>query len=188
MAAPKVELRPLRPDDKDRLLAWRNSPEVAAYMFTDHQISTAEHERWFAGIEGDERRAYWIIEVDGEPAGLANLYDVDREGGRCAWAWYLADLSKRGRGIGAYVGYLVIERAFGEFGLTKLCCEVLESNGRARRLYEKFGFQEEARPRPQVMKNAGMEDVLGLGLLADEWAKIRPPMRETLIKSGFELP
>ena len=65
MAAPQVALRALRPDDKDRLLAWRNSPEVAAYMYTDHQISPEEHARWFAGIEGDPRRAYWVIEMDG---------------------------------------------------------------------------------------------------------------------------
>ena len=65
MAAPKVELRPIRPDDKARLLAWRNSPDVAAYMYTDHQISADEHERWFAGIEGDARRLYWIIALDG---------------------------------------------------------------------------------------------------------------------------
>ena len=43
MPAPRVELRPLMPGDKDRLLVWRNSPEVAAYMYTDHRITAAEH-------------------------------------------------------------------------------------------------------------------------------------------------
>ena len=49
MAAPNVELRPLNSGDKDRMLAWRNSPEVSAYMYTDHLIAPEEHERWFAG-------------------------------------------------------------------------------------------------------------------------------------------
>ena len=188
MAAPKVELRALAPDDRDRLLGWRNSPDVAAYMYTDHQISPDEHERWFAAIDGDVRRAFWVIDVDGEPAGLANLYDIDRENSRCAWAWYLADPSVRGRGIGGYVQYLVIEKVFGEFGLTELWCEVLESNGRARRLYQKFGFKEKARLRRRALKNGVMEDSLKLGLLADAWMLIRPQMREALAQSGFELP
>ena len=53
MTAPLVTLRRLRPDDRDRLLAWRNAPEVAAYMYSDHEITAEEHARWFAGIAGD---------------------------------------------------------------------------------------------------------------------------------------
>jgi UDP-4-amino-4,6-dideoxy-N-acetyl-beta-L-altrosamine N-acetyltransferase len=187
MAAPSVELRPLEPQDQDRLLAWRNSPEVAAYMYTDHQITAEEHARWFAGIEGDPRRAYWIVEMDGQPVGLANVYDIDRRNGRCAWAYYLADPAVRGRGVGGYVEYAMIERAFGEFGLQKLWCEVLSSNAGVLRMHQRFGFQEEARFRRHVIKDGAPQDVVGLGLLAEEWAEIRPRVRKTLEASGFSL-
>ncbi len=187
MAAPTVELRPVQPEDKDRLLAWRNSPEVAGYMYTDHQITPEEHARWFGSIDGDVRRAYWIITLDGAPVGLANLYDIDRRNGRCAWAYYLAEPQVRGKGVGGYVEYLVIERVFGEFGLTKLWCEVLESNRAVWRMHLKFGFKEEARLRRHVLKNGVMEDVLGLGLLPEDWAEARPRIRETLAASGYPL-
>jgi UDP-4-amino-4,6-dideoxy-N-acetyl-beta-L-altrosamine N-acetyltransferase len=187
MAAPKVELRALRAEDKDRLLAWRNSPEVAAYMYTDHQIAPDEHARWFAGIEGDGRRAYWIVEMDGQPVGLANFYDIDRSNGRCAWAYYLADPAVRGRGVGGYVEYAMIEKAFGEFSLQKLWCEVLSSNAGVLRMHQRFGFTEEARFRRHVLKNGALEDVMGLGLLAEEWAEARPRVRQTLEASGFPL-
>ena len=185
--AASVELRPLRPDDKGRLLAWRNSPEVAAYMYTDHQISAAEHDRWFAGIEGDQRRAYWVIEMDGAPVGLANFYDIDPRHRRGAWAYYLAEPSVRGRGIGGYVEYLMIEKAFGELGLQKLWCEVLESNRGVWRMHQRFGFQQEARFRRHVLKNGEFVDVLGLGLLAEEWPEARTRMAETLAAAGFPL-
>jgi UDP-4-amino-4,6-dideoxy-N-acetyl-beta-L-altrosamine N-acetyltransferase len=185
MAAPKVELRAVTPGDKDRLLVWRNSPEVAAYMYTDHQISDDEHARWFAGIGGDPRRAYWIIEMDGEPVGLANFYDIDRRHSRGAWAYYLAEPAVRGRGIGGYVELLMIERAFGEFGLAKLWCEVLESNKGVVRMHQRFGFKEEARLRRHILKNGAWEDVLGLGLLADEWREARSRMAGTLKAAGF---
>ena len=187
MAAPEVKLRPLRPDDRDRLLAWRNSPEVAAYMYTDHQITPDEHARWFAGIEGDARRAYWIIEVDGAPVGLANLYDIDRANGRCAWAYYLADPATRGQGVGSYVEYWMLEYVFEGLKLAKLWCEVLASNAAVIRLHQKFGFSEEARFRRHVVKAGEPQDVVGLGLLAEEWAEARPRMREVLRASGFEI-
>ena len=48
MTAPNVQMRPLADGDRDRLLAWRNQPEVARWMYSDHVISPDEHARWFA--------------------------------------------------------------------------------------------------------------------------------------------
>ena len=175
-----VSLRPLRPDDSERLLTWRNSPEVAAYMYTDHAIAPDEHARWFAGIEGDARRAYWIIELDGEPVGLANLYDIDRANGRCAWAYYLASPSVRGRGVGAQVELQVIDRVFGEFALEKLWCEVLASNEAVWKLHQGFGFQIEATLRGHVLKGGQRQDVIGLGMLKVDWREKRPAVVERL--------
>ena len=79
----------------------------------------------------------------------------------------------------------MIERAFGEFGLSKLWCEVLESNKGVVRMHQRFGFKEEARLRRHVLKNGAWEDVLGLGLLADEWPEPRARMAETLKAAGF---
>ena len=61
-----VRLRQVEHEDSARLLAWRNSPEVAAYMYNDHRISQLEHDRWFAAALTLEDRRYWIIEMDGE--------------------------------------------------------------------------------------------------------------------------
>ncbi len=183
--AASVTLRPLRPDDQDRLLSWRNSPEVSAYMYSDHAISPEEHARWFAAIAGDERRDYRIIEVDGAPVGVANFYDIDRAQGRGSWAFYLADPSVRGKGVGGMVEFLMIERAFGELGLRKLWCEVLASNEAVWKLHLKFGFTVEARFRSHVVKHGEPQDVVGLGLLAEEWASNGDRMLEKLQRMGF---
>jgi len=54
---PNVSLRDLTEADRERLHTWRNSPDVAAYMYTDHKISRAEHDRWFDGLAGDRAAA-----------------------------------------------------------------------------------------------------------------------------------
>ncbi len=187
MAAPQVRLKPLAPADKDRLLAWRNSPEVSAYMYTDHRITAEEHDRWFEGVIGHPRRIYWIIELDGAPVGLANLYDVDRTNGRTSWAYYLADPTVRGKGVGAFVEFQVIERVFGEFGLEKLWCEVLVNNSAVARMHQKFGFRQEAMLRRHVVRSDGPQDVIGLGLLKVDWAEARPKVLRSLAAAGFEV-
>ncbi|HWA62767.1 MAG TPA: UDP-4-amino-4,6-dideoxy-N-acetyl-beta-L-altrosamine N-acetyltransferase [Caulobacteraceae bacterium] len=184
----RAALRDLTAGDQDRILAWRNSPDVRAYMYTDHVIGPDEHARWFAGIAGDARRRYWIIEAAGKPVGLANLYDIDQRHRRAAWAYYLADPGVRGMGLGSYVEYWVLQQVFETLRLHKLWCEVLVSNEPVWRLHETFGFRQEARFRDHVLKDDQFQDVLGLGILEDDWRERRPAMAERLKSKGFEAP
>jgi UDP-4-amino-4,6-dideoxy-N-acetyl-beta-L-altrosamine N-acetyltransferase len=185
--APRVQLRPLAAGDRARLLAWRNQPEVARWMYSDHVISPDEHARWFEGALGDARRKYWVIESDGTPVGLANLYDIAPEHRRCSWAYYLADPSTRGQGIGAFVEFWVLDHVFGELSLNKLWCEVLIGNEPVWRLHEGFGFVREALFRDHVIKDGAPSDVVGLGMTAADWSAVREASRERLRGRGFEV-
>ena len=95
-----VTLRPVATADSATLLSWRNSPDVRAFMYTDHIIAPDEHARWFEAAIVDPARRYWVIEMDGQGVGLANLYDIEPAQGRATWAYYLADPAVRG----AYLG------------------------------------------------------------------------------------
>lgn len=180
-----VRMRAPRPEDSARLLAWRNLPEIRRWMYTDHLISQDEHNRWFAGMIADPSRRYWVIELDGAPVGLANLADMSLAHRRTAWAYYLADPAVRGRGIGAFVEFFVIEHVFGELGLDKLCCEVLVENEAVWKMHEAFGFQREGLLRRHIVKQGTPTDVVILGLLAEDWTKIREASRERLLARGF---
>ena len=187
MTAPTIILRDLIEDDRRRILDWRNSPDVAAYMYSDHVISQVEHDRWFDGLAGDGRRRYWIIEVNGEPVGLANLADIDLTHRRCAWAYYLASPSVRGLGVGSFVEFRVIEHVFGTLKLEKLWCEVLASNEAVWKLHLLHGFEREALFRAHVIKNGDRVDVIGLGLLSQDWTARRDDMAARLRARGFAL-
>lgn len=187
MSGPQVVLRDVTPADRERLRAWRNQPDVAQWMYTDAQISEADHRRWFDAAMADPARRYWIIELNGEPVGLANLADISPANRRCAWAYYLASPSVRGQGVGAYVEYWMIEHVFGALGLAKLWCEVLVENEAVWKLHESFGFRREALLRQHVWKNGEPRDVVGLGLLAQDWAAAREASRERLRAKGYDL-
>jgi UDP-4-amino-4,6-dideoxy-N-acetyl-beta-L-altrosamine N-acetyltransferase len=182
-----VALRPLRSDDGARVLGWRNSPEVAAYMYTDHAISADEHAHWLSAALGMDDRRYWIIEMDGAPVGLANLARIDQAARRCEWAYYLANGSTRGRGVGAQVEYAVIHYVFAGLKLNKLWCEVLLGNEAVWGLHESFGFRREALFRQHVCKGGCFQDVVGLGLLAEDWAIAEPGCAARLLAKGADL-
>lgn len=168
-----VHLRPIELDDMTRILAWRNLPEVAAYMYTDHVISDAEHARWFAGAMTDATKRYWIIELDGEPVGLANLYDISASQKRAYWAFYLADDRVRGKGVGSATERFVMRHVFEELGLDVLCCEVLATNEGVVRMHQRYGFQVDGVLRRHVIKAGERVDVVALSLLRDDWAASR---------------
>jgi UDP-4-amino-4,6-dideoxy-N-acetyl-beta-L-altrosamine N-acetyltransferase len=181
-----LRLRLVEPADSARLLAWRNAPEVAAYMYTDHRITQAEHDRWFAGALAAGDRRYWIIEADGEPVGLANLARIDRAVRRCDWAYYLGEPSTRGKGLGSRIEYVVLRHVFETLGLNKLCCEVLLENEAVWKLHESFGFVREALQREHVFKAGRFQDVVGLGMLRREWQAARPGIEARLLAKGVD--
>lgn len=188
----RVALRPLRPDDRARLYDWRNQDDVRRWMYNDHRIAPEEHDRWFdsALAEADAaepRRIYRVILMDDAPVGLANLYDVERRFGRASWAYYLGEASTRGKGVGAAVEWLMLETAFSVLKLRKLWCEVLVENEAVWKTHLGFGFREEARLRAHVVKDGRPVDVLGLGVLAEEWAALRDASRARLTDKGLFL-
>lgn len=179
-------LRAVAPSDYPRLLAWRNSPEVASHMYTDHSVTEAEHARWCAGAFTDPARRYWIVELDGKPVGLANLADIDPRAGRCSWAFYLADPAVRGRGLGIWIEHAVLAHVFDVLGLRKLWCEVLLDNDKVWRMHESVGFRREAYFRAHVVKSGVPRDAIGLGILAEEWANVREALAERVRAKGLE--
>ncbi len=180
----RVTLRPVRDDDRERLLSWRNLPEVRRFMFRDGEISPEEHQRWFAGLLGDPTREYWIIEVDGHPLGAANLYDIDFENGRTYWGLYLADEAVRGQGIGSITEYLVLRHAFEELKLNKLVAEVVAFNEPALRMYESFGYHRDGVLRQHIKRGGVHHDVMVFSLLRAEWEESREDILERLWKKG----
>src|ERR1044072_7832665 len=94
-------LRDLREEDKSMILRWRNHPETATYMYTDHQITEEEHERWFTKIQRDASCRYWILQNNGKDVGVLGIVQIDMHNRRCYWAFYL-DPEMRGGGIGSF--------------------------------------------------------------------------------------
>jgi UDP-4-amino-4,6-dideoxy-N-acetyl-beta-L-altrosamine N-acetyltransferase len=175
-----IELVDLSEEHRWQLLEWRNDPSVAQYMYTTEPISREVHDEWFSRQLTLDDRKGWVITMDGLGVGAAFVSQIDRENSRASWAFYLADASTRGRGVGTAVEYLVLEYVFGDLGLHKLCCEVLSFNQAVVTMHKKFGFVEEGLLAQHFRRDGEWVDVHVLAMFEDAWATRRDDFAEKL--------
>lgn len=153
-------------DKKDSLyvLQMRNHAQVAQYMYSSH-ISKQGHTDFIKGLKNNQKSAYWLLKKRGEILGVASLSRINLTHKNayigiyknpfldaCGQTKVLAkstctELSSHFSGdyVGISVGAEILATlehiAFSEFCLHSLHLEVLESNAKAIRFYEKNGYK-----------------------------------------------
>lgn len=161
---------------------WRNSSEVSKYMYTNDFITADQQKEWFRQIKDDQTKKYWIIKVDDKYVGVVNLYDIDKRNKRCYWAYYLAESSIRGKGLGRLIELNIIKYIFEDLGLNKLCCEVLSFNEIVVKIHKKYGSKIEGHFREHIFKDGEFHDILCMGILKEEWSEIKKNFDFDIIK------
>ena len=155
----------LRPFDRRHLaatLAWANDPELARLLDRARTIAAEEHERWFASLAGRADTRHFAIEADGRHVGNVWLAEID-ERHRKAEVRIVMGRDAVGRGCGPEALRLISDQAFGALGLRRLYAYVLAFNPRARRAFEKAGFELEGTLRQDRLAGGVPVDVFVLG-------------------------
>ena len=67
-----VTLRKITEEDLEQIMRWRMDPEITRYMNTDPKLTLEGQKKWFAKVQQDPDVSYWIIQIDGTPAGVIN--------------------------------------------------------------------------------------------------------------------
>lgn len=115
-------------------------------MFTDHEITLAEHRAWWERTQDDPSRRLYLFLHDGEPVGMVQYFDIDPGAGTCHWGYYL-DNHRLWDIVGRLQCWLALEqeavaKAFDDIGCSRLICETFEFNREVIQIHRKFGFRE----------------------------------------------
>lgn len=157
----------------------RNQDGVRHYMYTSHEISETEHNNWLKSLLGNHKQHVFVVMLGDQPCGVVSLNAINPHHKSADWAFYLDD-SLQGKGIGSRIEFWMLDYAFGNAGLEKLNCEVLETNPSVIKMHQKFGFSIEGVRRKNIIKDGARIDVVLLGITQDEWAlqrdKLLPAM------------
>jgi UDP-4-amino-4,6-dideoxy-N-acetyl-beta-L-altrosamine N-acetyltransferase len=159
-------LRPMDHADLERVLAWRNHPEVRHYMYTRHEITPEEHLRWFERTRLDPAKHLLIFEANLQPLGFVN-FSITGAGGIADWGFYTAPDAPKGSG--RRLGHAALSHAFSQLKLHKICGQALAYNTRSVQFHQSLGFQQEGILRDQHFDGENYHHVICLGLLCHDW-------------------
>jgi GNAT superfamily N-acetyltransferase len=147
-----VELRPMRDDE---FAAWLPlmSERYAAEMVEEAGVpeehaavkAATEVEQLFPGGAPSDQQLVYVIEADGEPAGVLWLCQRDEAfGGPCLFVYDVEiDERHRGRGYGRAAMEFAEDEA-GRLGVDRIALNVFGGNEVARGLYRSLGYEENA--------------------------------------------
>jgi RimJ/RimL family protein N-acetyltransferase len=159
-----VTLQPLAQRHLSRTLQWTNDPEVARLVGRARRVTEDEHERWFSGLEGRTDTLFFAIETaGGRHVGNVWLADIDTRHDKAEVRIVIGDGDCMGRGIGSRAIDLIACHAFGALRLHRVYAYVLAFNSRARRAFEKSGFELEGVLRQDRRSGETYTDVFVLG-------------------------
>ena len=174
-------LTPIEAGDLARLNAWQNDPDIRdmimGFRGPVRLETTAEWIRNLADQNLKSRAVFAIRpcgEIGDEIRGVIQLHNIDWVLRTAILGVYVGEAGDRGGGIGGAAVALVLDYAFNGLDLWRVSLEVIASNARARRLYERLGFTHEGSLREAYQRGGRREDIDVLGLLKREWA-FAPP-------------
>lgn len=160
------QIRPMVHADLELVLAWRNHPEVRRYMYTQHEITFDEHQRWFENAKADSKKHLLIFEVAQQPLGFVHFTETG-SGGIAEWGFYIAPNAPKG--TGRQLGSAALSYAFTQLELHKVCGRVLAYNERSINFHLALGFQQEGILRDQHFDGVRYHHDINFGLLFHDW-------------------
>jgi aminoglycoside 6'-N-acetyltransferase len=160
-----VRLRPGRPSDLDALVAIFATDEVSRW-WTRYDRARIEQEV----LHGDDpAETVYVIEVDGEVAGIIQSYEEPDPDYRAAGIDIAVDPRWHGTGVGLDAIRTLARHLIDERGHHHLTIDPAAANGRAIAAYAKVGFRPVGTLRQNERGADGaFHDTLLMDLLAGE--------------------
>jgi len=172
-------VRPVRENDLEQVLYWRNLPKVRQYMFTDNLITMEEHQRWFSTLDPAKRLSL-MFELDDKPVGVVNINDIDRDHRKCSWGFYLGEQGLP-KGTGLLMGYHGLQYIFTEVKIRKLNSMVFAFNTRSIRYHQRLGFATEGLMKREWLKNGRYEDVVLMAIFREDWQQHQREVEKAIL-------
>jgi len=166
-------LRKITENDLEMIREWRMKPEVTQYMYTEPKLTKQMQKNWFHKINSDNTKLYRIISFENKDIGVFSIYNIDQVNQNYFWAYYIAETDLQGKGVGKALECNNYDYAFDTLNMHKVCCEVLEFNEKVVKIHEHFGAKREGLFRDQIYKNNNFYNVVRMGILKDDWMKLR---------------
>ena len=179
-----VTLRDIREDDLENVMRWRMAPEITRYMNTDPVLTLEGQKKWLASIQVNSDVKYWIIEIDGMPAGVVNIVGLDREDGKMTWAYYVGEKSLRSFKTALNLEMSMYEHVLVKLNRASVMSDVFSLNKGVIALHEYCGCEVIEEKKNAVCKNDVWYDVTYMIMTREHWMDFRKGVEFDMIDFG----
>ena len=182
MDAEHIKLRPLERVDLQFVHQLDNNASVMRYWFEEPYATFTELQSLYDQHVHDQSERRFIVECDGQRAGLVELVEIDHVHRRAEFQIIIAP-EHQGRGLATRATRLAMEYGFKVLNLYKLYLIVDIENRKAIRIYTRMGFQTEGELKDEFFVNAEYRSVLRMRLFQHDYLGRHPPSHTRLTET-----
>jgi len=179
-----VVLRPLRVEDAEVTLAWRQSDR--AILMSRGATTVDEQVAWIASTP--ETEFNFVIQLhSGQTVGMLSLINIDETHRRAEPARFLIGEPDAVRGLPVAVEALKLlyELAFDRLGLNRVHGAVVAENQQMLKWHLYLGMKEEGRLRQHKYIAGRFHDIVCVGMLESEYRTVALPRMNALMRGGI---
>ena len=166
----RVVLGPVTMTDAPVLFRWINDRELVLHSAAYRPVHEGSHREWVKGLS--QRRdlvAFGIrMRRSQRLIGVCQLTAINAVSRSADLQIRIGDAAARGKGLGLEAVRLLVAFGFRDLNLHRVSLQVLATNRRAVRTYERAGFQLEGTLRDAAFVDGRFVDVLVMSLLEGE--------------------
>lgn len=166
-------LRELRREDLPVINAWRNRPELIAFLGAPFRFINLEVDvAWFENYMRNRQNAIrcTVLRTEDERIlGLVSLTDIDFLNQSAEFHIMIGDVENQDHGAGTFAVRAMVEHAFFHMNLHRVALGVLEDNLRAQHVYEKVGFSREGVARASTFKDGRFVNIYRYAILREDY-------------------
>lgn len=156
---------------------WNRHAETIALADFDlaYPKTDEDSERWYGFVckleDGFEFSMRTL--ADGKVIGSCGLFCINQRNRNAEFGIMIGENTNWGKGYGSDAAKIVLRFAFEELGLNRVFLDVLATNPRAVRSYQKAGFVHECTRRQAIWRDGIYHNAYRMGILRDEWLTSR---------------
>lgn len=168
-----VTLRRIREEDLENIMRWRMDADITRYMNTNPKLTLEKQKAWLASVRENSDVRYWVIEVDGQSAGVINLTGLSNPEGDLGWAYYVGERKLRSIGTALSLEMSMYDYAFLDLNKRAVYSDVFTLNKGVIQLHRMCGCEIVEEKKRHVCKEGEWYDVIFLCMTAERWRDLR---------------
>lgn len=168
-----VTLRKILEEDLENIMRWRMDEDITRYMNTNPKLTLEKQKDWLAFVRANSDVRYWVIQVDGQPAGVVNLTGLNNPEGDLGWAYYMGEKRLRSIKTALSLEMSMYDYAFQDLKKRAVYSDVFTLNKGVIQLHRMCGCEIVEEKKNHVCKEGIRYDVTFLRMTAEHWYRIR---------------